>query len=139
MKNILKIFTLSVLILACSREKPNLKLFSPESFAYSTEQGWELDTSVRVKGFQKEKQGEKITAKLSFSVDIVTPNGDTLKNAYDGLKDVSEEENISETPIDVQIEFDSTFAKGNYIVVFNVEDNLSSQEATISDTVKVGD
>ncbi len=138
MRNFLKILTVALLVISCSKEKPKLELFSPESFAYELDNGWELNSSVRVKGLQQEKNKNGYSAKLSYTIDVITPAGDTLKNAYDGIDDVNQKEEISETAVDVQIEFDSTFAKGKYILLYSVHDDLDSQNASISDTVNVG-
>ncbi len=138
MKKFALILLAFVLLLSCSKEKPKLQLFSPEAFAYELDNGYELDASVRVKGFAQEENQNGYFAKLSYNLDIVTPNGDTLKNAYDGLADITQKEEITDTQIEVQVEFDSSFAKGNYILLFSVQDNLSPQTASITDTVAVG-
>ncbi len=138
MKKLALIASVILIVTACSKKEEKLALFSPESFAYELDSGWELNGSVRVKGLRQEKNKDQYIAKLSYSIDLITPAGDTLKNAYDGIKDVNKKEEISDVPIEVQIELDSTFAKGKYVVHYFVRDDLSSQSAEISDTVSVG-
>jgi hypothetical protein len=138
MKNIVKILPILFLLLSCAKREAKLELFSPESFAYELDNGWEIDGSLRAKGFTQEKNGENYSAKLSYYLDIVTPKGDTLKSAYDGLKDVKKAEEIEDVALEFQIEIDSTFARGPYVLIYTVHDDLGSQTARLADTVQVG-
>ncbi len=125
-----------LIFLSCSKEE-KLELYNPEGFAFQLDSGYELNGSVRVKGFKQVEENDKYTAKLSYSVDIITPSGDTLKNADSGLLDNEGEEEAMDLAVELQVEFDSTFGKGNYIIIYNVEDNLKPQAATLIDTVKI--
>ncbi len=49
------------------------------SIAYSLTDGWEVNTTVRVKGFKQDKENETYIAKFSYSIDLVTPKGETIK------------------------------------------------------------
>ena len=85
-----KIFVLLIVILllyACSKEKEKLELFSPEAFAYSMDNGWELNSSCRVRGFTQIEEEEAFKTKLSFSVDLLTPDNKKLPGVGEGLVD----------------------------------------------------
>jgi len=128
----------SLLFFSCAKEE-KLELYNPESFAFKLDNGWELNGSLRVKGFRQIEENDVYSAKLTYLVDIITPEGDTLKNADDGMIDNEEEEEIMDIGIELQVEFDSTFSKGNYVIIYRVEDNLKPQSAVIADTVSIGE
>lgn len=136
MKKYLLFSLLIVLTFACAKEE-KLELFSPESFAYSLDSGWELNSSVRARGFLQKENNDRYIARLSYNVDLVTPNGDTLFNADYGMIDQENDEEIMDLAIETQMEFDSTFSKGKYILLYRVEDNLKPQSAFMADTVSV--
>ena len=90
MKNIIKCFYLLFLvaiITACSKKEEKLELFSAEAFAYSMDSGWELNATCRVKGFTQKEETEQFKAKLSFTVDIQTPDGKILAGVGKGMID----------------------------------------------------
>ena len=62
-------------IAACSKKEEKLELFSAESFAYSLDKGWEADASVRVKGFEQNENSGTYSVKLSYTVDLESPDG----------------------------------------------------------------
>lgn len=138
MKNLFLFGFVFLLFSSCAEEK-HLELRNPESFVYALDSGWELNASVIVSGFEQQEIDEKYFTKLSYTIDIVTPAGDTLFNADDGVIDEENEEEIMDLSIETQIEFDSTFSKGKYILIYKVEDNFKPQFAEITDTVRVED
>ena len=144
-------------IFSCSKEQEKLEIFSEEAFAFYLEESWELNASARIKGFTQQeseeylpKTGRKIqetddgsiilddkvetkvlmdifTAKLSYSINIITPASDTLTNIDYGLIDELSEEEMVDLVLETQIEIDSAFAVGKYKLVFIVDDNLSQR------------
>jgi hypothetical protein len=131
-----RFFSLSLLVLVflfgCSK-KGNEKFtaFSPEAFAYDLGDGWELNSTVRVKGFTQNEADKKFSASVSFSIDLVTPQGETKKGLFQGDEKKENNEKFSDLPLEAQIELDSTYKAGKYKVVYNIKDNLSGQTATI--------
>jgi len=122
----------TILLLSCA-EDPKLILFSPESFAYSLDNGWEVNASVNAKGFaQIEKENSELYfTHITYSVNLFTPE-DSLYNAdYDSIIDSTDEE-IMDVQIESQLELDSGFSKGNYTIEFIVEDIYSSTKDTLS-------
>ncbi len=138
MKRIIPILFSILIFTSCAKEE-KLELYNPESFAFELDNGWELNGSLRVKGFKQVEEDNAYIAKLNYTVDIVTPEGDTLKNAANGLINNNEEEEAMDLAIDLQVEFDSTFSKGNYIIIYRVEDQLKPQSAVLADTVLIGE
>lgn len=118
-----------ILVTACSRNFEKFELFSAESFAYSMDSGWELNASVRAKGFDQEESNSKFTAKLSYSVDIQTPDGKLKKNVSSGIVDKTAPEKMTDLPIEIQINLDSAYIPGTYRINFYVKDEGTGNEA----------
>ena len=130
MKKLIFIFS-ALTIFSCSKEQEKLEIFSEEAFAFYLEECWELNASARIKGFtQQEDEQENYIAKLSYSINIITPAADTLTNIDYGLIDELSEEEMVDLVLETQIEIDTTFAVGKYKIVFIVDDNLSQRTVT---------
>ncbi len=132
MKKLLVTFSLlHILFIGCS-EEPKLELFSPESFAFSLDNGWEVNASVNAKGFaQIEKENSNLYfTHLSYSVNLYTPE-DSIHNADYGSITDSASEKIMDTQIETQLELDKGFTKGNYTLEFIVEDKYSATKDTL--------
>ena len=117
---------------ACSRKIEKFELFSAESFAYSMDSGWELNASVRAKGFEQEESHNKFTAKLSYFADIITPDGKLLKKISSGVVEKTSDEKLIDLPIETQIKLDSTFKLGIYKITFVVKDEGDGDEGHLS-------
>ena len=131
MKKLFFILLLALIISSCSKEEEKLQLFSPEAFAYSLDGGWELNASCRVKGFTQNEINEQFKSKLSFSVNIQTPQGNILEVVDDGLIDKSEKEKVTDLPVETQLEMDSSYVEGKYYVIFHLTDDYSHKTAEI--------
>ncbi len=129
MKKIILLFTFFVLLTACSNKREDLELFNAESFAYSMDSGWELNATVRAKGFEQDKNGNKFTAKLSYFAELETPDGRLLEKISSGNVDKTSAEKLIDIPIETQIKLDSTFVTGNYKITFFVKDELTGRKA----------
>ncbi len=116
---------------ACSKKEEKLELFSAESFAYSMDSGWELNTAVRAKGFEQKENDNKFSAKLSYYLNLQTPEGKLINKISSGIVDKTESDKISEIPIESQIKLDSTYKTGNYKIIFYVKDELTGKEISI--------
>jgi len=138
MKKLLVLLLSVLIIFACSKnEEVKVELFSPEAFCYSLDSGWELNASVNVKGFKQVEHNGNFTAKISYSVDLMTP-GNNIKSGI--FKDVIEKESnekIMDIALECQVVLDSTYEKGDYTLIFNVKDELSGLTKDINKTFKV--
>lgn len=133
MKNLILLLGLSTLILLSCSEEPKLILFSPESFAFSMDNGWEINSSVNAKGFAQigKENSDLYFSHLDYKLNLYTPE-DTILNAdYDSRIDSTNEE-ILDVQIESQLELDNGFPKGEYIIEFIVEDKYSSTKDTLS-------
>lgn len=131
MKKVAGILFILFSIIACSKKEDKLELFSAESFAYSLDNGWEVDVSVRVKGFEQAKNNGSYAAKLSYTVDIQTPEGNIIRSIDSGRIDKTSAEKIMDLQINSQIQLDSTYKLGGYKIIFNVTDDLTGRKASL--------
>ena len=131
MKKCLFLLFLVIIISGCSKKEEKLELFSAEAFAYSMDNGWELDATCRVKGFEQKEENDKYKAKLSFTVDLQTPDGKLLLDVKEGLIDKTAKERIIDLPVETQVQLDSVYKAGRYLVIFNVKDSFTSKSVSI--------
>ncbi|MBS3946101.1 MAG: hypothetical protein KGZ42_11420 [Melioribacter sp.] len=122
---------LMVLIAACSGKEEKFELYSAEAFIYSMEEGWELNASCSVKGFTQNRTGEEYSAKLSYTADLITPDGKKLESVGEGLIDQKSKEKLSDLLIETQLQIDSSYKPGKYKIAFNVTDDLTGKKISI--------
>jgi len=128
-----RVFIISTLIFTSCSEEPKTILFNSEAFAFSIGDGWEINASVNAKGFaQIEKDNSDLYfASLNYNVNLYTPL-DTIYDAdYGSIIDSTKEE-ILDKQIESQIELNSGFMAGNYLIEFIVEDKYSNTKDTLS-------
>lgn len=131
MKKLLYLSLAVLLLFSCSKEEKKLEMFSPEAFAYSMDDGWELNASARIKGFELKEDSDLFETNISYSVDLVKTDGDTAKNVLTGELKNKELEIAADLQINAQIELDSTYTPGSYGIVFRAIDNFSGRTASV--------
>lgn len=123
----------SFVFVSCSKEdETKLELFSTEAFTFDTGSGWEVNVSTRVKGFNQEDKQGTFRSSLSYTLDLIKPEGDTIKALISKVEDKTESEKISDTPIEAQFDLDSSYAVGDYKLLINVKDVVSGRSAASS-------
>lgn len=137
MKNVIFLILSAIMILGCSKDELNLEAFNPEAFAFDIGDTWEVNASTQVKGFIQLEENETFKASLSFSVDLVTPGGDTIQGLITRVEDLVNNEKVLDTSLEAQFELDSTYTAGKYNVVFNVKDVNSNQAATTTSSFEI--
>lgn len=121
-----------LLLSSCSKEEQKLEAFNAEAFAYDLGSSWEVDATVRVKGFKQTEAENKFTATLSYDIDLVRPAGDTLKALISKTEDKTNDEEFLDVPVEVQFDLDSTYADGDYKLIFNIKDAETGKTASAS-------
>ncbi|HEY6907316.1 MAG TPA: hypothetical protein VI230_07580 [Ignavibacteriaceae bacterium] len=117
---------------SCSKEEKKLEVFNAEAFAYDLGGSWEVDATVRVKGFKQNEKDSKFTATLSYDIDLVKPSGDTVKSLISKTEDKSNNEVFMDAPLEIQFDLDSTYADGDYKLIFRVKDAETGNMASAS-------
>lgn len=124
MKYLFAVLFFSVIYLSgCSKEdETKLEAFNAEAFAFDIGGSWEVNASTRVKGFKQREENETYFISLAYDIDLITPAGDTLKSLVTRVEDKDSQESLTDIPIEVQFELDSTYTTGSYILVFRIND-----------------
>lgn len=131
MKKLFISFFAIVSFFSCSGPEPNLELTNPEAFSFDLGDSWEINSSVKAKGFAQKEMDDSYSINLFYSVDFLSES-DTLLAIYnDSIKETANEEFLDYI-LEAQIEIDSTFGEGDYTLIYNVKDELSKQKKTIS-------
>jgi hypothetical protein len=131
MKKLIIIAIVFLSLFACSEPEPNLELFNPEAFAYDIGDSWEVNATVNAKGFLQKEVEDIFQIKLSYSVDLVTPESDSINSIFNDVIEEINDEEIVDMALEAQIEIDSTFSEGIYVLLFNVKDEFSNQTKSI--------
>lgn len=129
------LFILPVLMTlgACSSQpEPNLELFSPDAFAFNIGDYWEVNATIYAKGFAQAEREENYIYRLSYSVDVITSESDTIISIFDDWIEEESPEEYLDTQLEAQIEIDSSFMPGKYRLIFNVKDELYDQSSSIA-------
>ena len=127
MKNLFLLTSILLLLISCSKkEEVKFEAFSPEAFAYDIGDGWEVNATINVKGFEQEERDDESFASLSYSIDLINPEDDSTKNIFSNSKEVNEKE-INDVQLEAQFELADTFVLGKYKLLFNIKDNNSGK------------
>jgi len=130
MKELIFLFIMSVIFYSCSVEEPaKIETFSTEAFAYDLGDAWEVNTTTRVKGFSQTEEDNNFSATIAYDIDLVNPAGDTIKALISRVEDKMDTERIMDIPLEAQFELDSTYAEGEYKIIFNIKDVFSNNIA----------
>jgi len=104
-----------------------LVLFNPGAFSFDIGDNWEVNASINAKGFTQLERKNEWQVNLSYNVDIVTPESDSLVSIFKNVVKEKNNEEITDIQLEAQIEIDSSFSAGNYKLIFNVKDELAKQ------------
>lgn len=133
MKIIFSSIVILFMLVSCSKkEDVKFETFNPEAFAYDIGDIWEVNATVNVRGFEKTEKDNLLFASLDYSVDVVNPDGEVLKDVFGNSMEFLEQE-LSDVQLEAQFEFEKTYMKGVYEIIFNIKDNLSGE--SVSDKV----
>jgi hypothetical protein len=122
-----------LLVNGCSGDDNNkLEAYNPEVFAFDIGDEYEVNATVRIKGFKLDQQGDEFTSSVSYELDLVRPEGVTENEIVTKIEDLVFSEKVNDAGIDIQFTLDSSYAPGKYSVIFNLKDNLSEKSVTTS-------
>ncbi len=138
MKKVIILFITTIVFYSCGKEEPvKIETFSTEAFVFDIGDSWEVNATTRVKGFKQKEEEDNYFATIAYDVDLITPAGDTVKSLISRVEDKKNNERITDIPLEIQFELDSTYAAGDYIIIFNVKDAGSNQTATTTATFQL--
>jgi len=132
MKKILAmVFVILLFNSSCKRDEPvNLEAFSPQGFAFDLGDVWEVNATVRVKGFKQERNDEtkEFKASVFYRVDLEKPNGEVRENIFRFLKEVNHHERLLDIGLESQFELSTDHEEGTYKLNYYIKDELSGME-----------
>jgi len=118
---------------SCTGENDvKFEAFNPEVFSFDIGDEYEINASVRVKGFEIKGEGTEFNSSIGYELDLVKPGGETEKAFISKIEDFNFSEKVSDTGIDIQFNLDTTFSKGQYKLIFNLKDVFSGKTANTS-------
>lgn len=128
------LFIISLLVVAaCSKKDLKFEAFSPEAFAYDIGNGVaEVNASVRVKGFTQLEKNGSYSASIDFVVDLVKSDNSVVKSVFKDVINETGNEPIADVALEAQFTLDSSYADGDYKVIFNITD-INSENTTVSE------
>lgn len=120
-------------LISCGDKEEPIKIeaFNPEVGVYDLGDGWEINPSVFVKEFLQPEESGTYTAKISFMIDLVKPDGSKIQNIANGIEEKSQGEKFTDLKIEAQFELDTTFSVGQYKMILNLKDEHSKQTVSI--------
>lgn len=135
MKKTFFIFVLLILLFPACSDKEEIKLTTAGSnaIAMNIGKGWEVTALTELSGFAQDENNKTFTAKIFYSVDVLTKDGKTLRSIFTKQIDKNEKESISSLKIEAQFNIGPDYSTGKYKAVFNIKDMISNK--TTKDTV----
>jgi hypothetical protein len=126
-------FTLTAIFNGCGdkEELVSFEAFNPEVGVYDLGDGWEINPTTFVKGFIQPEENGTYTAKISFVIDLIKPDGTKIQNIANGIEEKSQNEKFLDLKIEAQFELDTTYSIGNYKLILNLKDEHGKKTSSI--------
>lgn len=131
MKKLFQLLLITLLMLGCSKKEEKFELFSPVAFAYALDNSWELNASCQAKGFAQTPYKGKFGAQVSFVLDLKKPDGTIKEDVQHGRVDQLANNGIDDLAINTQVQLDSTYKAGKYVLIFRAKDDYTGRKAKI--------
>lgn len=132
MKKTAGLLLLALFIAGCSSKEQPFEVYNPEVFSFflGEDNLWEVNSTVQVRGFQQNEENKQFSYHLSFSVDLILPDGAKQEGISTGQYQDQVSERVSDLQFEAQFELDSTYTAPGYKLVWNVKDELSGKKLT---------
>jgi len=137
-----KIYLLSVVLLllmaGCSKEEEvKLSVSGTNAFAMNMGKGWEVQALTEVHGFKINEKDDMYSARIFFTVDIITASGQTLKSIFTKEVDKKEKETFKGINLEAQFNIGADYTAGKYKAVFNIKDMFSGKSTQDTTSLKL--
>lgn len=139
MKYLILFFLTVTLFISCSKKEDKFEAFSTEAFAYDLGGSWEVNATVRIKGFTQieDKETGNYAATISLIVDLVKPDSSVEKGKFSYIHTETSKERISDVGLEAQFELDSTYQEGDYKIIFHIKDANSDNQTSIETDLEI--
>lgn len=139
MKNLLiGILILLLTLSGCKQEEPiNFRLYDLNIYSLPIDEegiSQEVYVSVKAEGFKVLREEENYKFNISLAADLITPENRKISSIAK-VDTISTQNEKFGKYLNLELSFilDSTFQKGNYILILHSKDNLSGQHSEIKD------
>lgn len=141
MKKTAGLLLLALFIAGCSSNEKPFEVYNPEVFTFFLDEDslWEVNSTVQVRGFQQNEENKQFSYHLSFSVDLISPDGVKKEGISTGEYQDIVSERVSDLQFEAQFELDSTYTAPSYKLVWNVKDELSGKKLTKESEFKLSE
>lgn len=133
MKKLISLILTLLFITSCGKKEEKFEAFSTEAFAYDLGGSWEVNATVRIKGFNQiiDKETGNYAATISLIVDLVKPDSSVEAGKFSYVHTETSKEKISDVGLEAQFVLDSTYQEGIYKIVFHIKDANSDNQTSI--------
>ncbi len=116
-----------LLFAGCGSEKKPFETFNPEVFPFDLGNGWEVNASTRIRGFEQKQEGDQFFHHLTYTVDLGAEGAESVKAIASGEYQNRLAEQVSDLQLDTQFELDSTYATATLKLIWNIKDEISGK------------
>ncbi|MFN3695371.1 MAG: hypothetical protein ACK4UV_10215 [Ignavibacterium sp.] len=133
MKILFSLIIALLLITSCGKKEEKFEAFSTEAFAYDLGGSWEVNATVRIKGFNQiiDKETGNYAATISLVVDLIKPDSSVEAGKFSYVHTETSKEKISDVGLEAQFVLDSTYQEGIYKIIFHIKDANSDNQTSI--------
>ncbi len=133
MKKLFSLILALLLITSCGKKEEKFEAFSTEAFAYDLGGSWEVNATVRIKGFNQiiDKETGNYAATISLVVDLIKPDSSVEAGKFSYVHTETSKEKISDVGLEAQFVLDSTYQEGIYKIIFHIKDANSENQTSI--------
>lgn len=133
MKKLFSLILTLLLITSCGKKEEKFEAFSTEAFAYDLGGSWEVNATVRIKGFNQiiDKETGNYAATISLVVDLIKPDSSVEAGKFSYVHTETSKEKISDVGLEAQFVLDSTYREGDYKIIFHIKDANSDNQTSI--------
>jgi hypothetical protein len=121
---------LLAVFISCGEEDQNLEAYSSETFVFDIGEEYEVNTSVRIRGFKLEEQGDEFASSVYYELDLQRPDGSIEEDIVSKIEEFFFSERVKDAGIDIQFNLDKSYDPGRYSVIINLVDNYSEYSTT---------
>lgn len=135
MKRLLLLSVALFLVVAGCSKKEEVKLSTSGTNAFALDMGkqWEVQALTELHGFEIREKDESYSARIFYSIDVITPENKVLKSLFTRENNTKEAEEFKSLKLEAQFNIDGDYPVGKYRAVFNIKDVNSNK--LLKDTV----
>jgi hypothetical protein len=140
MKWILVLSLFLILFTSCSEEKnTDLEAYNTEVYVFDIGDEYEVNVSLRLKGFKIEEEGSELKSSFLYETDLIKPDGSREEGFISKTEDVLFTEHVGDTGLDIQFNLDGNFEPGEYTLVINLRDNYTGSQTKTETEFRLND